>query len=76
MRSVSNSCIIMYTGAYGRYNLCLMNTTNFHQLFIFYMVARLQSFSKAAQELSISQPAVSIQVRELENSLGLPSFTE
>ena len=34
------------------------------------MVARLQSFSKAAQELSISQPAVSIQVRELENSLG------
>lgn len=34
------------------------------------MVARMQSFSKAAQELSISQPAVSIQVRELENSLG------
>ena len=30
----------------------------------------MQSFSKAAQELSISQPAVSIQVRELENSLG------
>ena len=52
------------------YNLCLMNSTNFHQLYIFYMVARLQSFSKAAQELSISQPAVSIQVRELENSLG------
>ena len=70
MRSVSISCIIMYTGAYKDYNLCLMNTTNFHQLFIFYMVARLQSFSKAAQELSISQPAVSIQVRELENSLG------
>ena len=48
----------------------MMNSTNFHQLFIFYMVARLQSFSKAGQELSISQPAVSIQVRELENSLG------
>ena len=47
-----------------------MNSTNFHQLYIFFMVARLQSFSKAAQELSISQPAVSIQVRELENSLG------
>ena len=47
-----------------------MNSTNFHQLYIFYMVARLQSFSKAAQALSISQPAVSIQVRELENSLG------
>jgi DNA-binding transcriptional LysR family regulator len=47
-----------------------MNSTNFHQLYIFFKVARLQSFSKAAQELSISQPAVSIQVRELENSLG------
>ncbi len=47
-----------------------MNSTNFHQLYIFYMVARLKSFSKAAQELSISQPAVSIQVRELENSLN------
>ncbi|MCY3639139.1 MAG: LysR family transcriptional regulator, partial [Chloroflexi bacterium] len=45
-----------------------MNSTNFHQLFIFYMVARLQSFSNAWQELSISQPAVSIQVREQENS--------
>ena len=44
--------------------------TNFHQLFIFHYVARLGSFSKAAKELSISQPAVSIQVRELEKSMG------
>ena len=56
--------------AHKDYNLWLMNSTNFHQLYIFYKVARLQSFSKAAQELSISQPAVSIQVRELEKSLG------
>ena len=34
------------------------------------MVAQMKSFSRAAAELSISQPAVSIQVRELENSLG------
>ena len=45
-------------------------TTNFHQLHIFHTVARLGSFSKAAQELSISQPAVSIQVRELEKEFG------
>ncbi len=45
-------------------------TTNFHQLYIFHTVARLGSFSKAAEELDISQPAVSIQVRELEKSLG------
>ena len=46
-----------------------METTNFHQLYIFHTVARLGSFSKAASELSISQPAASIQVRELEKSM-------
>ncbi|MDA0769574.1 MAG: hypothetical protein BZY79_02345 [SAR202 cluster bacterium Casp-Chloro-G4] len=49
-----------------------MTETNFHQLLIFHSVARLGSFSKAANELSISQPAVSIQVRELETTLGAP----
>ncbi len=47
-----------------------MNPTNFHQLRIFHTVARLGSFSKAASELSISQPAASIQVRDLEKSMG------
>ena len=49
-----------------------MTETNFHQLHIFHTVARLGSFSKAANDLSISQPAVSIQVRELETTLGAP----
>ena len=44
--------------------------TNFHQLNIFHAVARLGSFSKAAEEMSISQPAVSIQVKELEKAMG------
>ena len=44
---------------------------NFHQLRIFYTVARCGSFSKAAQVLDISQPAVSIQVQELEKALGM-----
>ena len=43
---------------------------NFHRLFIFHTVATLKSFSRAAEELSISQPAVSIQVRELEKTMG------
>ena len=47
-----------------------MTRTNFHQLQIFHTVARLGSFSKAAHELSISQPAVSVQVRELEKRIG------
>lgn len=45
-------------------------SVNFHQFHIFYTVATLASFSKAARKLSISQPAVSIQVRELEKEMG------
>ena len=52
------------------YRLSIMASTNFHQLHIFHTVARLGSFTKAAEELQISQPAVSIQVRELERNLG------
>jgi DNA-binding transcriptional LysR family regulator len=48
----------------------MTRATNFHQLYIFHTVSRLGSFSKAADELAISQPAVSIQVKELEKSLG------
>ena len=42
------------------------------QLTIFNAVARHQSFSRAAAELCLSQPAVSLQVRQLEQNLGLP----
>jgi len=35
---------------------------NLHQLKIFHTVARSGSFSRAATELKISQPSVSIQV--------------
>ena len=44
---------------------------NFHQLRIFYAVARCGSFSRAADALDISQPAVSIQVQELERTMGV-----
>lgn len=46
-----------------------MRRVNFHRLYIFHTVAKLGSFTKAAAELSISQPAVSIQVKELERSM-------
>src|SRR6266849_4106646 len=35
-------------------------------------IARLGSFSRAAEALHLSQPAVSLHVRQLEESLGLP----
>ena len=47
---------------------------NFHQLFIFQMVANHLSFSRAAEALEITQPAVSIQVQELEKFLGVTLF--
>lgn len=42
------------------------------QLKVFEAVARQLSYSKAARELHLTQPAVSMQVRSLEESIGLP----
>ena len=47
---------------------------NFHQLEIFLCIARERSFSKAAEQLRISQPSVSIQIRNLEDSLEVKLF--
>lgn len=47
---------------------------NFHQLYIFHAVATHLSFSRAAKALELTQPAVSIQVQELEKSLGVTLF--
>ena len=49
-----------------------MNNPNFHQLRIFRAVARTGSFSRASKELFISQPAVSVQVKALEEFFGAP----
>lgn len=46
----------------------------FRQLKVFEAVARNESFTRAAEELYLSQPAVSMQVRQLEESVGLPLF--
>lgn len=49
---------------------------NVHQLRIFRTVVRAGSFSRAAEELRITQPSVSIQVRELERALGAELFEQ
>ncbi len=46
-----------------------MSSINFHQLSIFNVVARVGNITKAAAELDISQPAVSLQIKQLERSL-------
>ena len=49
---------------------------SFRQLETFVTVARLGSFSRAAEALHLTQPAVSIQVRQITDSVGLPLFEQ
>ena len=42
------------------------------QLQVFEAVARLGSFSRAAEQIHVSQPAVSKQIRQLQEEVGLP----
>ena len=44
---------------------------NFRQLEAFYLVVKFKSFTRAAEELNVTQPAVTIQVKSLEKSLNL-----
>jgi DNA-binding transcriptional LysR family regulator len=48
----------------------------FRQLKVFESVARHLSYSRAAEELHLSQPAVSMQVKQLEENIGLPLFEQ
>jgi DNA-binding transcriptional LysR family regulator len=41
---------------------------NFNHLYYFYVVARQGSFSKAAEELRISQSSISVQIKQFETS--------
>jgi DNA-binding transcriptional LysR family regulator len=45
-----------------------------HYLWLFYKVAQHHSFSKAAEELMLSQPTISMQVKKLEAELGINLF--
>ncbi len=46
------------------------------QLQVFESVARHLSHSRAAAELFLSQPAVSMQIKQAENAVGLPLFEQ
>ena len=46
----------------------------FRQLQVFNEVCDLRSYSRAAEEMSLTQPAVSLQIRQLEELIGQPLF--
>lgn len=52
-----------------------MNVT-FRQLKLLEAVARHSSFTRASEELHLTQPAVSTQIKQLEDEVGLPLFEQ
>ncbi len=52
----------------------MLDRVTLRQLRIFAAAARHLHFGRAAAELSLTQPAVSIQLKELEREVGLPLF--
>ena len=46
------------------------------QLQVFEAVARQLSYTRAAEELHLTQPAVSMQIKQLESSVGLALFEQ
>lgn len=53
------------------YSLYIMDFT-LHQLEVFGTLARRRSMTKAANELHMTQPAVSIQIKQLQEAVGIP----
>src|SRR5579872_1515259 len=49
-----------------------LSAITLHQLRVFHAAARTGNYTRAAEQLGISQPAVSMQIKQLERVLGLP----
>ena len=52
----------------------LLKRLNFHHLHYFWVVAKEGHLTRAAQQLHVSQSALSSQIRQLEDQLGHPLF--
>jgi DNA-binding transcriptional LysR family regulator len=50
--------------------------STFRQLEVFEAIARLGSFSRAAEELFLTQPTVSMQIKKLTDTVGTPLFEQ
>jgi len=52
-----------------------MKNLTLRQIRIFLSAAKHMSFSRAAEELHISAPAISLQIKEMEEDIGVSLFT-
>jgi DNA-binding transcriptional LysR family regulator len=62
-----------YTPAAARPDRLIRNAT-FRQLQIFESIFRLGSFTRAAEELFLTQPTVSMQLKKLSDAVDMPLF--
>ena len=53
-----------------------MRHTTFRQLEVFEAIARLGSYTRAAEELFLTQPTASMQIKKLADTVGLPLFEQ
>ncbi len=53
-----------------------MKNATLHQLKVFEVAARHGSFTRAAEELFLTQPTVSMQIKQLTKIVGLPLFEQ
>lgn len=53
-----------------------MSQATLHQLHILEAIARHGSFTRAAEELNLTQPTVSQQVKQLTKAMGMPMFDQ
>jgi len=53
-----------------------MRNTTFRQLQVFEAIARHASFTLAAEELHLTQPTLSMQMKKLTNIIGMPLYNQ
>lgn len=53
-----------------------MRHSTLRQLELFEAIARLGSFTRAAEELFLTQPTVSMQIKKLSDTVGMPLFEQ
>ncbi len=53
-----------------------MKNVTFRQLKTFESVARLLNYTRAAEELHLTQPAISMQIKQVEETAGMPLFEQ